>query len=60
MSKTYKVTVTAKELGCWNFVEIYESDVEDCEDADEAIEHVWKHELLSSEVFEFEVEEIEQ
>ena len=50
MSKTYKVTVSMDD---------YETEVEDCESEDEALNIVLNNEVLGGGLLEFEVEEID-
>jgi|TARA_R110000803_G_scaffold41582_2_gene89285 hypothetical protein len=51
MSKTYKVTVSMDD---------YETEVEDCESEDEALNIVLNNEVLGGGLLEFEVEEIDE
>ena len=61
MSKIYKVTVSANAHGYpFKFTKIYETEIENCESEDEAMDTVLYDDILGGGILEFEVEEIEE
>ena len=61
MSKTYRVTVSADAHEYpFKFTTIYETEIEDCESEDEAMNIVLHNDILGCGILEFEIEEIDE
>ena len=60
MSKIYRVTVSADAHEYpFKFTTIYETEIDDCESEDEAMDRVLHNDILGCGILEFEVEEID-
>ena len=61
MNKIYKVTVSADAHEYpFTSTTIYETEIENCESEDEAMDTVLRDDMLGGGILEFEVEEIEE